>query len=253
MKISVITVTYQSVGTLEEAMRSVLRQSWPDVEYIVVDGGSTDGTVETIRRMEPEFNGRLRWISEPDHGIYDAMNKGIRMAAGEVVGILNSDDFFSAPDVLERVSAAFASDAGLEGVYGDVRYVEPENTARTVRHYSSAGFTRKKLVYGLMPAHPSFYARKTCFDRFGLYDTRYRISADYDMFVRLIWVGNIRTRYMPFDFVTMRNGGASSSGFSARWRIMREHLRSAREHGMPSSFLLQSLRYFGKIADLLRR
>lgn len=104
-----------------------------------------------------------------------------------------------------------------------------------------------------MPAHPSFYARRECFERHGLYDTRYRISADYDMFVRLIWVGNIRTRYMPFDFVTMRNGGASSSGFSARWQIMREHLRSAREHGLPSGFFLQSLRYFGKIADLLKK
>ena len=253
MKISVITVTYQSVGTLEEAMRSVLRQSWPDVEYIVVDGGSTDGTVETIRRLEPEFNGRLRWVSEPDHGIYDAMNKGIRMSSGEVVGILNSDDFFAATDVLERVAAAFAEEPATEGVYGDVRYVEPEDTSRTVRHYSSASFTRKKLKYGLMPAHPSFYARRECFERHGLYDTRYRISADYDMFVRLIWNGNIRTRYLPFDFVTMRNGGASSSGFSARWQIMREHLRSAREHGLPSGFFLQSLRYFGKIADLLRR
>lgn len=253
MKISVITVAYQSAKTLEETLRSVLAQTYADVEYIVVDGGSTDGTVDIIRRWEPAFNGRLRWVSEPDHGIYDAMNKGIRMATGEVVGILNSDDFFAAPSILEQVAAAFAADKALEGVYGDVRYVNPVHTERSVRHYSSARFTRKKLVYGLMPAHPSFYARKSCFERYGLYDTHYRISADYDMFVRLIWNGNIRTRYLPFDFVVMRNGGASSSGFSARWRIMREHLRSAREHEMPSSFFLQCLRYFGKIADLLKK
>ena len=253
MKISVITVTYQSVGTLEEAMRSVLRQNWPDVEYIVVDGGSTDGTVALLRQYEKAFSGRMRWVSEPDQGIYDAMNKGIRMASGELVGILNSDDFFAAPDVLERVAAAFAEEPALEGVYGDVRYVDPAHTGRTVRHYSSAGFTRKKLKYGLMPAHPSFYARRECFEKHGLYDTRYRISADYDMFVRLIWNGRIRTRYLPFDLVTMRNGGASSSGFAARRQIMREHLQSVKAHGLPSNFFLQSLRYFGKIMDLLKK
>lgn len=253
MKISLITATYQSAKTLADTLESVLAQTFREVEYLIIDGQSTDATLDIVRAYEPRFEGRLRWISEADGGIYDAMNKGICMATGEVVGILNSDDFFASPQVLERVAAAFAADARLDGVYGDVRYVEAEDTFRTVRHYSSASFSRKKLVYGLMPAHPSFYARRECFDKYGLYDTRYRISADYDMFVRMIWNGNVRLQYLPFDFVDMRNGGASSSGLSVHRRIMREHLQIAREQGMPSSFLLQSLRYFGKITALLMK
>ena len=253
MKISLITVTYQSGKTLAGAMQSVLDQTYADVEYIVVDGGSKDDTLTVVQDFAPRFGDRLRWISEPDKGINDAMNKGIRMATGEVVGILNSDDFFAAPDVLEKVAAAFGEDASLDGVYGDVRYVDAQDTTRVVRYYSSKGFRRKKLVYGLMPAHPSFYARRSCFGTYGGYDTRYRISADYDMFVRLFWKARIRTRYLPMVFVDMRNGGASSSGFAARRLIMREHLQIVREHGVPSGFIRQSLRYFGKIVSLMRK
>ena len=253
MKISLITVTYHSEKTLADTLESVLAQTYEDVEYLVVDGSSKDGTLDILRAYEPRFGGRMRWLSEPDGGIYDAMNKGIRMATGDVVGLLNSDDFFASAEVLERVAAALSADASLDGVYGDVRYVDPADTRRTVRHYSSASFTRKKLVYGLMPAHPSFYARRACFEKYGLYDTRYRISADYDMFVRLIWKGDVRLQYLPFDFVDMRSGGASSAGLKVHRTIMREHLRIAREHGMPSGFFRQSLRYFGKISDLLKK
>ena len=251
MKISLITATYNSASTLRDTMQSVLNQTFKDIDYIIVDGGSKDGTLDIVKEFEPLFEGRLRWISEPDKGIYDAMNKGIKMATGEVIGMLNSDDFFAYDDILEKVNDTFANNPTVDGVYGDVVYVDNQDVTRVVRHYSSARFSRNKIIYGFMPAHPSFYLKKSCYDKIGCYNIDYRISADYDMFVRLFWNENITTKYIPTDFVVMRNGGASSSGLKSHKIVMREHLASVREHGVPSNFFLQSLRYFSKIIDLI--
>lgn len=234
-------------------MQSVLGQTYKDVEYIIVDGGSDDGTMEIVKEFEPRFEGRLRWVSERDRGIYDAMNKGIRMATGDVVGILNSDDFFAADDILEKVNAEFETYDDIDGVYGDVIYVDNKDVTKIVRRYSSAKFTRKKIIYGMMPAHPSFYAKKSCFEKYGYYNIDYKITADYDMFVRFVWVEDIAMKYIPVDFVVMRTGGASSSGMMTHKTIMREHIASVRAHGVPSNFFLQSLRYFGKIIDLIKK
>lgn len=234
-------------------MQSVLGQTYKDVEYIIVDGGSDDGTMEIVKEFEPRFEGRLRWVSERDRGIYDAMNKGIRMATGDVVGILNSDDFFAADDILEKVNAEFETYDDIDGVYGDVIYVDNKDVTKIVRRYSSAKFTRKKIIYGMMPAHPSFYAKKSCFEKYGYYNIDYKITADYDMFVRFVWVEDIAIKYIPVDFVVMRTGGASSSGMMTHKTIMREHIASVRAHGVPSNFFLQSLRYFGKIIDLIKK
>lgn len=234
-------------------MQSVLGQTYKDVEYIIVDGGSDDGTMEIVKEFEPRFEGRLRWVSERDRGIYDAMNKGIRMATGDVVGILNSDDFFAADDILEKVNAEFETYDDIDGVYGDVIYVDNKDVTKIVRRYSSAKFTRKKIIYGMMPAHPSFYAKKSCFEKHGYYNIDYKITADYDMFVRFVWVEDIAMKYIPVDFVVMRTGGASSSGMMTHKTIMREHIASVRAHGVPSNFFLQSLRYFGKIIDLIKK
>lgn len=234
-------------------MQSVIGQTYKDVEYIIVDGGSDDGTMEIVKEFEPRFEGRLRWVSERDRGIYDAMNKGIRMATGDVVGILNSDDFFAADDILEKVNAEFETYDDIDGVYGDVIYVDNKDVTKIVRRYSSAKFTRKKIIYGMMPAHPSFYAKKSCFEKYGYYNIDYKITADYDMFVRFVWVEDIAMKYIPVDFVVMRTGGASSSGMMTHKTIMREHIASVRAHGVPSNFFLQSLRYFGKIIDLIKK
>lgn len=234
-------------------MQSVIGQTYKDVEYIIVDGGSDDGTMEIVKEFEPRFEGRLRWVSERDRGIYDAMNKGIRMATGDVVGILNSDDFFAADDILEKVNAEFETYDDIDGVYGDVIYVDNKDVTKIVRRYSSAKFTRKKIIYGMMPAHPSFYAKKSCFEKYGYYNIDYKITADYDMFVRFVWVEDIAMKYIPVDFVVMRTGGTSSSGMMTHKTIMREHIASVRAHGVPSNFFLQSLRYFGKIIDLIKK
>lgn len=253
MKISLITAMFNSAETLRDTMQSVLNQTYKDVEYIIVDGGSKDATIDIVKEFEPRFESRLRWVSERDEGIYDAMNKGIRMATGDVIGILNSDDFFAADDILEKVNAEFEAHDDIDGVYGDVIYVDNKDVTKIVRRYSSAKFDRRKIIYGMMPAHPSFYAKKSCFEKYGYYSLDYKIAADYDMFVRFVWGGNISIKYIPVDFVVMRTGGMSSSGMTARKIIMREHMASVRAHGVPSNFFLQSLRYFGKIIDLIKK
>lgn len=253
MKISLITATYNSAETLRDTMQSVLNQTFKDIDYIIVDGNSKDGTMNIIKEFEPKFEGRLRWVSEKDKGIYDAMNKGVRMAQGDIVGILNSDDFFASNDVLEKVNAAFTENPAIDGVYADVRYVDWNDTDKTVRMFSGKDFTREKLCWGKMPPHPSFYVKRECYDKFGLYSLDYPICADYDMFVKMIWIGNINTLYINDVFVNMRSGGTSSNGIKVHRKIMRERMRCVREHEMPSNFFKQTSRYFEKIFSLLRK
>ena len=155
MKISIITVTYNSASTLRDSIESVLNQSYSDIEYIVVDGLSKDNTVDIIKEYVPKFNGRLHWISEKDQGMYDAMNKGISMATGDVIGIINSDDFYHRNDVIAEIAEAFA-DESVQATFADVRFVHPDNLNKTVRYYSSKNFSPNRFRFGFMPAHPSF-------------------------------------------------------------------------------------------------
>ncbi len=253
MKISLITATYNSAETVRDTLQSVLNQTFKDIDYIIVDGNSKDNTMAIVKEFEPKFEGRLRWVSEKDKGIYDAMNKGVRMAQGNIVGILNSDDFFASNDVLEKVNAAFTENPAIDGVYADVRYVDWDDTGKTVRMFSGKDFTREKLCWGKMPPHPSFYVKRECYDKFGLYSLDYPICADYDMFVKMIWLGNINTLYINDVFVNMRSGGTSSNGIKVHRKIMRERMRCVREHNMPSNFFKQTTRYFEKIFSLLRK
>ena len=252
MKISLITVTYNSGKTISTTLESVLAQTNPNIEYIIVDGASQDDTVDIIKEYEPHFKGMLKWVSEPDKGLYDAMNKGIRMATGEVIGILNSDDFFTTNEILQQVADAFVADKELDAVYGDIHFVNPDNLDKCVRYYSSKVFRRSLMKIGLMPAHPTFYLKRSCFDQFGLYKTDYRIAADFEFLLRVIYKGRIRTKYLPLDMVTMRTGGASTSGFESYIRIMKEHLRGFRENGIYNNALMLSLRYPYKIWELLK-
>lgn len=253
MKISLITATYNSAETLRDTMQSVLNQTLKDVDYIVVDGGSKDATMDIVKEFELQFEGRLRWVSERDKGIYDAMNKGVRMAQGDIVGILNSDDFYASDKVLETVNNAFTENPTIEGVYADVRYVDWHDTGKTVRMFSGKDFKREKLCWGKMPPHPSFYVRRGCYDKCGLYSLDYPICADYDMFVKMIWEANIKTLYINDVFVNMRSGGTSSSGIRVHRKIMKERMRCVREHNLPSNFFKQTSRYFEKIFSLLKK
>lgn len=252
MKISLITITYNSAQTLKDTLTSVLEQSYADIEYILVDGASKDDTVAMIKAFEPKFNGRMKWISEPDKGLYDAMDKGIRMATGDVIGILNSDDFFTSKEVLAKVAKAFEQDAQLDAVYGDVHFVNPDDLKKCIRYYSSKVFKRSLMRLGFMPAHPSFYLKKECFDKYGVYKTDYQIAADFEFLLRVIYKENVKTQYLPIDMVTMRTGGASTSGIESHLKIMKEHLRAFRENGVYTNVVLLCLRYFYKIYEVIK-
>lgn len=248
MKISVITATWNSAATVRHTMESVLAQTHSDIEHIIVDGGSRDATMDIVRELEPRYGGRLRYVSERDRGIYDAMNKSLRMATGDVVGILNSDDFYSSPGVLERVARAL-DEEDIDAVYGDIHYVSCADIDRCVRYYSGAYFHRWMMLLGYQPAHPSFYCRREMYERFGGFDLQLRIASDFDNMLRLIYRHRIRLRYLPMDFVTMREGGASTSGLKSHWHILLDHYRSYTKNRLPAGWLLDPLRYPLKLVE----
>ena len=248
MKVSIVTATYNSTRTLRDAFESVLRQTYSDIEYIVVDGLSTDGTIDIIRQYEPLFGGRLKWISEKDDGIYDAMNKGIRMATGDVVGILNSDDFFTSNYVVNSFISEFG-DPSLDAVFGDVHYIHEGNPEKCVRYYCSKGFKPWKLRFGFMPAHPSFYCRRKVYNEAGLYKTDYAIGSDYEMMVRLFSVHKIKTKYLKKDFVTMRIGGVSTRDFRSRLALIGDDVRGCRENGVYTNTFMICSKFLFKLFE----
>ncbi len=252
MKISIITATYNSANTLKDTLESVLKQSYNNYEYIIKDGGSKDNTLDIVREYMPKFGERLKLISEPDGGIYDAMNKGIEAASGDVVGLLNSDDFYTSEDVLQTIADTFENYKSIDAVYGDIHFVRDTDLSKCVRYYSSELFCRKYMRFGFMPAHPSFYCRKECFEKYGYFDTSYKIAADFENLLRLIYIGRITTKYIKKDFVTMRTGGASTAGVKSRTTIMKEHLRAFKNNGIYSNAFLLSLRYFYKVYEIIR-
>lgn len=252
MRISIVTAARNSADTLDDTIKSVLGQTYQDFEHIIVDGQSTDRTLELIESYRSEYGSRLKVISEPDQGIYDAMNKGIALASGDIVGLLNSDDFFTRPTVLQRIVEAFAEDnAELQAVYGDIMYVDAANLRRVVRYYSSAGFRRWKMRLGFMPAHPSFYCRRELYDRHGNFSLDFPIGADFENLLRIIYLGRANCHYLPMNFVTMRMGGASTSGLSAHRHIYLDHVRAYRKNGIKFGPVLDLLRYPVKIAELI--
>lgn len=249
MTISLITATYNSGKTVEDTLRSVLAQTYKEIDYWVVDGGSKDDTMDIVRKYEPLFGGRLHWISEPDRGIYDAMNKGISHSTGDVVGILNSDDHFTSNDVLERVAAEMQADNTLDAVYGDIHFIKDGAPDHIVRYYSSKPFRPFWLRFGFMPAHPSFYARREVFEKHGLYSLDYKIAADYDMMVRLFLKHRIKAKYMPMDFVTMLMGGLSTKGVRSRVVLVSEDVKASRTYGFYTNRFMIGLKFLYKIFE----
>ncbi len=248
MKISLITACYNCADVIAYAMDSVLAQSYADLEYIVVDGGSTDGTVERLREYEAKFAGCMRWISERDQGLYDALNKGIRMATGDVVGILNADDFFRHDGVLQEVAAVFGD--GVDAVYGDIRFVTGENLDEVVRYYSARRWRPWMLRWGYMPPHPSFYCRRSKFEELGFYKLDYKIAADYELLIRFLWKGALKTRYINDALIDMRPGGMSTRGLKSTLTLNREIVRGNRENGVYTNMLMLCVKYAFKIWEL---
>ena len=251
MKISLITATYNSAATLKSTFKSVLSQTYTDIDYWVIDGGSTDGTIDIIKEYEAVFGGRMHYISEKDRGIYDAMNKGISRCTGDVVGILNSDDYFTSDDVLQNVAHTFSSNETIDAVYGDIHFISDNNPDKIVRYYSSKMFRPFWLRFGFMPAHPSFYVRREVYEKYGLYDLQFRTSSDFEWMVRLFAKHHIRAKYLPMDFMTMRDGGESTSGMEAKRKVNNDIVGSLRKHGIFTCGAFKYVRYGIKGSELI--
>ncbi len=229
MKVSIVTVCRNSEAFIADALDSVDRQTWAAIEHVIVDGASTDGTLAAVRaRARP---GRSV-VSEPDAGIYDAMNKGLARTTGDVVGFLNADDQLAADDAIARIAAAFDADPALMAAWGDLDYVSAGADQRPIRRWISSDFSPARLRHGWMPPHPTFYVRRTLLARVGPFDTGYRIAGDYDFIVRCLTVPGLRTRYLPTLLVRMRVGGASNASLGHMLRKSREDLRIMRRHGI---------------------
>lgn len=236
LKISIITVSYNGSETIADTIGSVGMQRFRDIEYIVVDGASTDGTYDIVA-SSCVVN---KFISEPDNGIYDAMNKGIHNASGEVIGILNSDDFFVHDHVFDEVGELFSKDPELDVVLGDVDFVTDENLNKPVRVYTAAGFKPWMFRFGFMPPHPAVFVRKSAYDRVGAYKLGYKIAADFDFLTRLLLLDGAKYKVSGRTWVRMRTGGASTSGIKSNLISTKEMLRSLKENGIYSNlfFLL---------------
>lgn len=249
MKISIITVCFNSAGTLAETLASVREQSYPHIEHIVVDGASSDGSVELIHA-----NGQrvATFVSEPDRGIYDAMNKGLQLATGDVVGFLNSDDVFAHNDVVSRIAQTMLEQS-IDACYGDLVYVAQDDANKVVRYWKSREYRPGLCAKGWMPAHPTFYARRTVYKHHGGFDLSLKLQADFEMALRLLDIGGIRTAYLPEVLVRMRAGGASNASLRNIVQGNLEAAQACRKHGLPGSFRFIAGKILSRIPQFLRR
>lgn len=250
MKVSIVTVCFNSAETIRDSIESVLLQSHSNIEHIIIDGASTDGTAEVLS----EYRGQVaRIVSEPDDGIYDAMNKGIRLATGDIVGILNADDYFASEESISTIVETFSNNEDVNIVFGDLVYVSPDEDRKVRRFYSSGGFRPWKLRFGFMPPHPASYVRREVYERYGLYSTNYQIAADYEIFVRWLVVHRITFQRVDRILVCMRMGGVSTSGFRSSLLLNREIIRACCDNGLYTNWLFIIPKIPFKVAELLRR
>lgn len=248
MKISIITATYRSARTLVDTINSVRKQTWQETEHIIIDGGSTDGTMEIVAA-----NAHLRKVvSEPDHGIYDAMNKGIRLADGDVIGILNADDFYADDQVLEAVAACF-EDPEVDAVYGDLVYVHPEDTTKVVRRWKAGKYHPGNFRWGWMPPHPTFFVRRRIYEQFGIFNLEMATCGDYELMLRFIHRHGIRLAYLPRVLVKMRAGGASNVSLAARLRANHHDRLAWTVNGLSPFWFTMYLKPLRKIGQFLMR
>jgi glycosyltransferase involved in cell wall biosynthesis len=248
MKVSIITVCYNSTNFISSAIESVLRQTYPEVEYIVIDGGSLDGTVDILNKYKERID---HLVSEPDLGIYDAMNKGVKLASGDVIGILNSDDFYLNDDVIANVVNAFKHNVKAHFILGNVDYVTPDLLSSPVRFYSSNHFSSWKMRFGFMPAHPGSFIKKAVYEDLGLFKLGYKIGADFDFFVRAFVVNNYSYVKLDCTLVRMRLGGVSTAGFKGYMTTTGEILKSLKENGVYSNLLFVLMRLPCKFINML--
>lgn len=243
MKISLITVTYNSEKYLSQCIESVQSQTYKNIEHIIVDGRSTDNTVSIIKSYESVIS---RWISEPDRGMYDAINKGIAMATGEVIGLLNSDDMLYSDDVIEKIVKTF-EEKNVDSIYGDLQYVDQEITSRVFRTWKGKTYDRNLFKMGWMPGHPTFYIKKEMIDKYGGYENHYFTAADYEFMARYLFKHKISSYYLPKLIVKMRRGGASNKNINQRFRANRRDYLAMKNNHIPLPFIVSILKPLSKV------
>ena len=229
MKISIITSCYNRVSTIRGAIESVLAQDYPDIEYIIVDGASTDGSVEVIRDAIEGHEDKVKFISEPDHGMYEAINKGIRMATGDYIGLVHSDDFLYSSHTISDIAKRL-KETRADFLYGDGLFVNPENTDKVVRKWIGGTYRLWKVRHGWLPLHPTCYIRREVMEKLGGYDESYMIAADTDLLVRYLLDNHVKTYYLKKYIVRMRMGGMSTDN-SRRAKMWKEDIRVYSSHG----------------------
>ncbi|HLX90546.1 MAG TPA: glycosyltransferase family 2 protein [Puia sp.] len=248
MKITIITATFNSAKTVRNTLECIRDQDYPNIEHIVVDGKSKDETLSIVA----EFPHVARVISEKDYGIYDAMNKGIRKATGEIIGILNSDDIYCNREVLSNIAREFSDDK-VEAVYADLQYVRHNNPAKIVRTWKSGSLRKNSFHYGWMPPHPSFFVRRTVYDKVGLFNTTLRSAADYEMMLRILLKHGLHAKYLPQVIVKMRSGGVSNASLKNRIRANREDRLAWKLNGLRPYFFTLYAKPIRKIVQFLKK
>jgi glycosyltransferase len=242
MRISIITATYNSAATVRDTLACIAGQQYPNIEHIIVDGLSKDHTLTIVK----EFTHVAKVISEKDNGIYDAMNKGVQQATGDVIGILNSDDFYTGPSILEMVARAF-EDPAVEAVYGDLQYVNAANVQLITRTWRSGTFKKKYLYYGWMPPHPTFFVRRHVYEKCGLFNTTLRSAADYELMLRVLLRYNAHVQYIPEVLVKMRAGGMSNASLKNRFRANKEDAMAWKLNNLKPYFFTMWLKPLRKV------
>ena len=249
MKVSIITATYNSEKYLEECIESVIKQNYRDIEHIIIDGKSTDNTIAVIKKYEQHI---AKWISETDRGMYDAINKGMEMATGEVIGILNSDDMLDSEDVIESIVKAF-EEKKVDSIYGDLEYVDPVDTNKIYRIWKGKEYKRSLFHKGWMPAHPTFYFRRELFKKYGGYENHYYSAADYEFMARYLYKHKISAWYLPKLIVKMRRGGQSNASWRQRFRANRRDYLAMKKNGVPFPFIVSILKPLGKVHQYYKK
>lgn len=238
MKVSIITVTMNSEKYLADCIESVRRQNYKNIEHIIIDGKSTDKTLQIIEKNERHIS---HWISETDRGMYDAINKGLAIATGDIVGVLNSDDMFASADAVKSIVDCFETH-NTDSVYGDLMYVDPFDTQKIIRYWKGSSYDRSRFRYGWMPAHPTFYMRRELISKFGMYENHYYTAADYEFMARYLYLHRVSSRYLDCLLVKMRTGGLSNSNLKMRFRANRRDYLAMRKNKIPFSFIVSVLK-----------
>ena len=249
IKISIITATWNVESTLADTLESVKNQKYPGIEYIVVDGGSTDGTLDLLNLYGDTIN---RIISESDMGIYDAINKGIQVATGDVIGFLHADDILADNTIIEKIASEFCLAENLDSVIGDIVFVKQFDPTSVVRKYSSKKWRPSKFAWGFMPPHPSFFCRKKVYSQHGLYKLNYKIAADYELMIRFLLINNISYKYLPLVTTKMRLGGVSTRGIKSLLILNEEIKRALLENELYTNYFMIYSKYVFKIFEFFK-